>query len=76
MKSGSERGAPLGVPASRSQADAARRHPRYAQYLERFRSIFRLPPGVPMHFVPGNQDVGLGPHWSFSPYSKERYATR
>lgn len=29
----------------------------YKTYLNRFKSIFKLPPGVEMHFVPGNHDL-------------------
>lgn len=47
---------------------------RYDEYHKLFKSIFRLPPSVPMHFVPGNHDLPLVPNKSFSPYARERYA--
>ncbi len=38
-----------------------------------YRSIFRLPPNVPMHYVPGNHDLPLGPNKAFSPHARDRY---
>ncbi|WRT68958.1 uncharacterized protein IL334_005940 [Kwoniella shivajii] len=46
----------------------------YENYHNLFRSIFQLPPSVPMHFVPGNHDIPLGPNRLFSPHSRDRYA--
>ncbi|WVW79244.1 hypothetical protein I302_101210 [Kwoniella bestiolae CBS 10118] len=46
----------------------------YEEYYNLFRSIFQLPPSVPMHFVPGNHDIPLGPNRLFSPHSRDRYA--
>ncbi|WVR09143.1 hypothetical protein IAU60_006205 [Kwoniella sp. DSM 27419] len=46
----------------------------YEDYHGLFRSIFRLPEGTPMHFVPGNHDIPLGPNRLFSPQSRDRYA--
>ncbi|WWC91304.1 uncharacterized protein L201_006247 [Kwoniella dendrophila CBS 6074] len=46
----------------------------YEDYHSLFRSIFQLPSTVPMHFVPGNHDIPLGPNKMFSPYARERYA--
>lgn len=48
----------------------------YQKYLKRFKSIFKVPEGVGMWFVPGNHDLGLGPNRGFSPHAKERYARR
>lgn len=47
---------------------------RYDEYHRLFKSIFRMPESVPMHFVPGNHDLPLGPNRLFSPYARERYA--
>jgi hypothetical protein len=47
---------------------------RYDEYHTLFRSIFTLPPSVPMHFVPGNHDLPLGTTREFSPYARNRYA--
>ncbi|WWC64130.1 uncharacterized protein I303_106738 [Kwoniella dejecticola CBS 10117] len=47
----------------------------YEEYHNLFRSIFQLPSNVPMHFVPGNHDIPLGPNRLFSPHARERYAT-
>jgi hypothetical protein len=47
---------------------------RYDEYHNLFRSIFTLPPSVPMHFVPGNHDLPLGTTREFSPYARNRYA--
>ncbi|KAH9998519.1 Metallo-dependent phosphatase-like protein [Russula compacta] len=33
---------------------------KYQKYVGRFRSIFSAPPSLPMYYVPGNHDVGLG----------------
>ncbi|KAK8843394.1 hypothetical protein IAR55_007051 [Kwoniella newhampshirensis] len=46
----------------------------YEEYYNSFKSIFQLPPNVPMHFVPGNHDIPLGPNKMFSPHSRDRYA--
>ncbi|KAL7421241.1 hypothetical protein Q5752_004126 [Cryptotrichosporon argae] len=46
----------------------------YEDYHALFRSIFQLPPSVPMYFVPGNHDIPLGPNRLFSPHARERYA--
>lgn len=48
---------------------------RYEEYYEIFHSIFTLPEGTPMHFVPGNHDIPLvGPHkHSFSDHARRRY---
>ncbi|WWD21088.1 hypothetical protein CI109_105569 [Kwoniella shandongensis] len=46
----------------------------YEDYYRQFRSIFQLPSNVPMHFVPGNHDIPLGPNKMFSPHSRDRYA--
>ncbi|WWC73194.1 uncharacterized protein I206_107160 [Kwoniella pini CBS 10737] len=47
----------------------------YDDYHNLFRSIFQLPANVPMHFVPGNHDIPLGPNRLFSPHARDRYAT-
>ena len=49
---------------------------RYEEYYSLFHSIFRLPETTPMHFVPGNHDLPLGPpsKW-FSPHARDRYET-
>lgn len=46
----------------------------YDDYVALFRSIFRLPPSVPMFYVPGNHDLPLGPNRLFSPHARDRYA--
>ncbi|KAJ9111074.1 hypothetical protein QFC19_001272 [Naganishia cerealis] len=51
-------------------------HYRYQTYVNRFKSIFQLPEGIPMYYVPGNHDLGLGPNRLFSPYAKQRYAEK
>jgi 3',5'-cyclic AMP phosphodiesterase CpdA len=45
----------------------------YKEYVNLFRSIFRLPQDTTMHFVPGNHDLPLGPNRLFSPYARDRY---
>ncbi|WVQ93288.1 hypothetical protein IAU59_000355 [Kwoniella sp. CBS 9459] len=47
----------------------------YEEYHSLFRSIFQLPEGTPMHFVPGNHDIPLGPNRLFSPHARDRYAS-
>lgn len=46
----------------------------YESYFSIFTSIFRLPEGVPMHYIPGNHDIPLGPNVNFSPLARNRYA--
>ncbi|WVQ75389.1 hypothetical protein IAR50_005009 [Cryptococcus sp. DSM 104548] len=46
----------------------------YQSYVSLFRSIFQLPTSTPMHFVPGNHDIPLGPNRLFSPRARARYA--
>ncbi|ODN91432.1 hypothetical protein L198_05946 [Cryptococcus wingfieldii CBS 7118] len=46
----------------------------YKSYVDLFRSIFQLPTSTPMHFVPGNHDIPLGPNRLFSPRARARYA--
>ncbi|KAI0356201.1 Metallo-dependent phosphatase [Trametes cingulata] len=48
----------------------------YAQYVRRFRSIFAHDESLPMHYIPGNHDIGLGASSSsyrFSDHARERY---
>lgn len=33
----------------------------FSQYYSRFKSIFKFPQPIPVHYIPGNHDVGLGP---------------
>lgn len=53
---------------------------RYAEYVKIFKSIFTLPPGVPMYYVPGNHDIPLvGAHGDEDDYgishdARKRYA--
>ncbi|KAG5648554.1 hypothetical protein DXG03_003165 [Asterophora parasitica] len=46
----------------------------YERYYSRFKSIFRLPLNIPVHFIPGNHDIGLRAlSSSFSPDAHARY---
>ena len=47
---------------------------RYKDYIDLFHSIFQLPPSIPMHYVPGNHDLPLGPSRLFSPLARDRYS--
>ena len=33
-------------------------HSRYGEYYNKFNSIFKLNPRIPVYYVPGNRDVG------------------
>lgn len=46
---------------------------RYNAYFATFQSIFRLPPSIPMYYVPGNHDLPLRSSRLFSPHARERY---
>jgi len=46
----------------------------YETYFSIFKSIFRLPEGVPMYYAAGNHDIPLGPNRLFSPLARDRYA--
>ena len=61
-----KRGAPL--------AQNESLHLSYQRYVEKFHSVFRLPSSVPVHYVPGNHDFGLGRNDFFSPYARQRYS--
>ncbi|KAI0633365.1 Metallo-dependent phosphatase-like protein [Trametes polyzona] len=48
----------------------------YARYVRRFRSIFKHDSALPMYYIPGNHDIGLGgssPSYRFSDHARERY---
>ncbi|KAF8472905.1 Metallo-dependent phosphatase-like protein [Russula ochroleuca] len=45
----------------------------YQDYVGRFRSIFPAPPSVPVYYIPGNHDVGLGSHRNTSSLARPRY---
>ncbi|CDO69293.1 hypothetical protein BN946_scf184976.g12 [Trametes cinnabarina] len=48
----------------------------YARYIRRFRSIFAAQDHLPMYYIPGNHDIGLGSSSStyrFSEHALERY---
>lgn len=46
---------------------------RYQEYVQRFRSIFSTSPPLPIYYVPGNHDVGLGNGHDTSPFARSRY---
>ena len=46
---------------------------RYQEYVGRFRSIFSAPPSVPVYYIPGNHDVGLGSRRNTSSFARPRY---
>jgi hypothetical protein len=46
---------------------------RYQEYVRRFRSIFLTPPSVPVYYIPGNHDVGLGNRGNASSLARPRY---
>lgn len=45
----------------------------YDSYYNLYSSIFTLPSNTPIHHVPGNHDIPLGPFKQFSQYARERY---
>ncbi|KZT43486.1 hypothetical protein SISSUDRAFT_1068779 [Sistotremastrum suecicum HHB10207 ss-3] len=45
----------------------------YTAYWRQFKSIFKISDHIPVHFLPGNRDVGLGGSKSFSPRARERF---
>ncbi len=47
--------------------------PRYQEYVERFHSIFAVPPSLPVYYLPGNHDVGLGGAHGTSKFARSRY---
>lgn len=47
---------------------------RYRKYVDRFRSIFSSSPTLPVYYLPGNHDVGLGDGQDRSEYARSRYA--
>ncbi|KAI0256084.1 Metallo-dependent phosphatase-like protein [Lactifluus subvellereus] len=46
---------------------------KYQEYAERFRSIFSSSPSLPVYYLPGNHDVGLGDGQDRSEYARSRY---
>ena len=46
---------------------------RYSEYLHRFHAIFPAPPSVPVYYIPGNHDVGLGDRQNTSSLARPRY---
>ena len=46
---------------------------RYQEYVGRFHSIFRAPSSVPVYYIPGNHDVGLGDRRNTSSLARPRY---
>lgn len=46
---------------------------RYQEYVERFRSIFSVSPSLPVYYLPGNHDVGLGNGRDTSKIARSRY---
>ncbi|KAI0790605.1 Metallo-dependent phosphatase-like protein [Abortiporus biennis] len=47
----------------------------YESYYERFKNIFTLDGDIPVHYIPGNHDVGLGPSNLFSDRAQTRYTS-
>ncbi|OCH84705.1 hypothetical protein OBBRIDRAFT_741133 [Obba rivulosa] len=45
----------------------------YESYYKRFKSIFRTPSELPVFYLPGNHDIGLGSPVAFSPIALDRY---
>ncbi|KAI0373398.1 hypothetical protein BV20DRAFT_734412 [Pilatotrama ljubarskyi] len=48
----------------------------YARYVHRFESIFANDEHLPVHYIPGNHDIGLGApssSYRFSDHARERY---
>lgn len=45
----------------------------YQQYVQKFQSIFKLSPSVLVHYIPGNNDVGMGVSPSFSKITRSHY---
>ncbi|KAF8274553.1 Metallo-dependent phosphatase-like protein [Lactarius quietus] len=46
---------------------------KYQEYVERFRSIFSASPSLPVYYLPGNHDVGLGDGRDTSNFARDRY---
>jgi ethanolamine phosphate phosphodiesterase len=46
---------------------------RYQEYVTRFHSIFPTPPSVPVYYIPGNHDIGLGDRSNLSSLARPRY---
>ncbi|EJF65103.1 Metallo-dependent phosphatase [Dichomitus squalens LYAD-421 SS1] len=50
----------------------------YEKYFRRFKSIFAADENLPVYYLPGNHDIGLGassPRYQFSDHALERYVT-
>ncbi|KAF8502047.1 Metallo-dependent phosphatase-like protein [Russula emetica] len=45
----------------------------YQENVRRFHSIFPAPPSVPLYYIPGNHDVGLGDRRNMSSLARPRY---
>ncbi|PCH43965.1 hypothetical protein WOLCODRAFT_104481 [Wolfiporia cocos MD-104 SS10] len=52
--------------------------PEYTEYHDRFRDIFVPPAGkqLPMYYLPGNHDIGLGTSSQFADNATQRYQTK
>ena len=46
---------------------------RYQELVERFRSIFSASPSLPVYYLPGNHDVGIGDGPNTSKFARSRY---
>ncbi|KAI9463657.1 Metallo-dependent phosphatase-like protein [Lactarius psammicola] len=46
---------------------------KYQEYVERFHSIFSASPSLPVYYLPGNHDVGLGNGRGTSKLARSRY---
>ncbi|KAI0268715.1 Metallo-dependent phosphatase-like protein [Gloeopeniophorella convolvens] len=47
---------------------------KYQEYHARFLSIFSVPASLPVYYLPGNHDVGLGHTDDTSPFARSRYS--
>ncbi|KAK7692935.1 hypothetical protein QCA50_004576 [Cerrena zonata] len=45
----------------------------YETYYQRFKSIFSMKKDIPVYYIPGNHDIGLGNPSLFSPSSYDRF---
>ncbi|THV02390.1 Metallo-dependent phosphatase [Dendrothele bispora CBS 962.96] len=47
----------------------------YEQYYQRFKKVFKTKKDIPVYFIPGNHDTGLGNLDMFSPAAHSRYVS-
>ncbi|KDQ57770.1 hypothetical protein JAAARDRAFT_35462 [Jaapia argillacea MUCL 33604] len=47
----------------------------YEDYFQRFKSIFKTHHSLPVYYLPGNHDIGLGDSSTFSAYAQDRFKT-